>query len=154
MKHLYVWLLTIACVLALVGAGVEAAPPGLPTVFYGTVRTGIGVPEGATVFAMVGDVELARATVRQEAMLGSVYVLDVPADDSDTPEIEGGRAGDAVSFGIELPNGMRYTMIQTGTWQGGTATQIDLTAKHVIRLPLIIRIGNDSYGRTSVRSQR
>lgn len=154
MKHLSAWLITIVFVLALVGGGVEAAPPGLPTVFYGTVRTGLDVPEGATVFAMIGNVELARTTVRQEAMLGSVYVLDVPADDADTPEIEGGRSGDAISFGIELPNGVRYTMIQTGTWQGGTATQIDLTAKHVIRLPLIIRVGNESHGRASVRSQR
>ena len=52
----------------------------------------------------------------------SVYSLEVPGDDPDTPEREGGREGDTVQF--ELGSVLAD---QAGTWHSGTSVQLDLT---------------------------
>ena len=142
-------------VVAFVGPQVEAEPPGLPTVFYGTVGIGSAIPSDARVTVSIGGRELAEAKVREESILGTVYGIDVPADDADTPDREGGRDGEAVTFQIELPNGRRYGTMQTGVWQGGTAMQLDLTARHSVRLPLIIRpAGQAQPASATMRSRR
>ncbi|MBM3188203.1 MAG: hypothetical protein FJZ90_05710 [Chloroflexi bacterium] len=154
MNKTHLLLVSIVFLFAVVGANVQAAPPGLPNVFYGTVQIGSEIPSDAVVVATVKGAEAVRAPVRQESVLGTVYVIDVPADDPETPEIEGGRPGDDVVFSVESPGGRQYTMLPIGTWRGGSATPLNLTAQHVVRLPLIVFSGGERSRDTSMRSHR
>ena len=53
----------------------------------------------------------------------SVYRLDVPGDDPDTPGVEGGRDGDSVRFKVA-----GFDADQTATWRSGSYARLDLTA--------------------------
>ncbi len=132
---------TLLIVLLLVfhGAGVLAAPPALPASFYGTVRiNGHDAPSGSVISARILGNEYGRGTVIEDALSGSVYALDVVADDIDTIEIEGGRDGDLVTFVVEMPDGPRYTVAQTGIWRSGVVTELNLRVVIGLTLPLIL----------------
>jgi PKD repeat protein len=53
----------------------------------------------------------------------SVYTIDIPADNPDTAEKDGGEEGDNVVFKIGSD-----TADQTGTWHSGTNVEVNLTA--------------------------
>jgi hypothetical protein len=133
--------LTFAAVVALLVPlpGVQAAPPGLPSVFYGTVDTGDEIPPGALVLASIGSVGCGQALVKHDPALGTVYILDVRADDPDTIQVEGGVVGDDVAFTVWLPDRRTYPMIQSETWQGGVAAELNLSSTCSVVLPLIVR---------------
>jgi len=118
--------------LILVGAGladaagtpVLAVPP-LPSSFYGTVKVnGANVPEGTQVTAWVDGVRYAYTTVLIYQG-DTVYALDVPGDEQETPEtIEGGVQGDVIVFRV---GGVPADQI--ATWQTGTNVNLDLTLR-------------------------
>jgi hypothetical protein len=56
----------------------------------------------------------------------SVYSLDVPGDDPDTPEKDGGLSGDKVYFEIEYEE-LSVPMTETGVWNIGDYCDLDLT---------------------------
>ena len=123
----------------LVSIGVQAEPPGLPSMFYGTVRVYGQMPlSSAEVVAYVGGVEAGRTEIGQVPSLGATYTLDVKADDPGTPEVEGGADGDSVRFAVELPGGLTYSMAQKALWHRGSATPLDLSSPLVV-LPLVVR---------------
>ena len=141
MRRARVLLIVIALSLfAIASATAEAGPPGLPAVFYGTVSVGGAAPLGSTVSAYIGEQLFAQVAVQEQAFLGTVYVLDVPADDADTTPREGGINGDTVRFSIEVPEGDLYWAAQQGTWGSGNYLPLDLDAVRPVALPLIIRL--------------
>jgi hypothetical protein len=98
------------------------AMPGLPSSFYGTVRMNNGnVMDGMVVQAFLGDLMVAQGYT-QKYQGGSVYSLSVPADDTGTSVIEGGREGDKIIFKVGgiLAN-------ETGTWHSATNVPVNLT---------------------------
>ncbi|MBC7236225.1 MAG: hypothetical protein H5T69_10300 [Chloroflexi bacterium] len=127
----YRWLMGILLIaLSLMGdLSAYAAPPGLPAVFYGSVKVGEGnIPLGSVVHAYIDGVGFDQATVQQDPGQGTVYVLNVRADDPDTPEKEGGRDGDVVTFRLEMPGGETRHMVQRGVWYSGEAMLLNLTS--------------------------
>jgi hypothetical protein len=112
--------LTIGLLL-ISAAAVLAGPPPLPSSFYGAVKVnGANVPVGTIVSAWINGVKYVETTVLLYAG-DTVYSLNVPGDDPETPGIEGGVSGDIVVFHI----GDQVTD-QTGFWQSGTNVGLDL----------------------------
>ena len=98
-------------------------PPGLPSSFYGTVMVdGSSVPAGVAVSAWINGVSYVDV-VTQSYGGQILYSINVPADDSSTTEIEGGKAGDTIVFHIGS-----LTAVETGTWNAGSNVQLNLTA--------------------------
>ena len=101
---------------------VGAFPP-LPSGFYGTVKIdGANVPTGTVVYAQINGITYANATV-QLYQGDTVYSLDVPGDDTDSPDIvEGGVAGNTVTFLIgSVP------AVQTGPFVSPSNVSLNLT---------------------------
>jgi hypothetical protein len=100
-----------------------AAPPPLPSSFHGTAQiSGADVPAGTPVSALIAGVVYAEtSTFLAEG--ASVFIIDVPGDDPDTPGIEGGSAGDTIVFQLD-----GFDADQTGTWSPGSYVRLDLTA--------------------------
>jgi len=109
--------------LALSPTVAEAVPP-IPSSFYGTVKlNGSNVPNGTKVSAWIGGVKYAE-TETETWQGDSVYSIDVPGDDPDTPGKDGGVEGETIVFKIAS-----YTADQTGTWHSGTSLPLNLTAE-------------------------
>jgi len=89
--------LLLALSLVLVATPVLAVPQG-GHVFYGTVTTeGVTAAEGTVITASVAGVEYTT-TVDSQGRYGYTPVFNIPADDPDTPGIEGAEASDLVEF--------------------------------------------------------
>lgn len=101
---------------------VKAAPPPLPAGFYGTVTIrGANVPTGTEVLAWINGILCAKTTTFIYRGV-SVYGLDVPGDDPDTPHIvECGTDGAVVGF---MVNGQAIE--QTDHWHSGVNVQVNL----------------------------
>jgi len=79
------------------------AIPGIPHKFYGTVTIdGAPAPDGTMIYAMIETPEdyLIFNTTTTGGSYGWDPTFIVPADDPDTPEIDGGLEGDYVLFFI------------------------------------------------------
>lgn len=115
----------LVSLLLMLGMPLQAAPQ-LPSSFYGTVTVdGANVPDGTVITAWINDV-LYDQTVTFSVDGVSVYTLDVRSDDPDTPDqVEGGVSGDTVIFKIG-----DLQAEQTGVWQGGSNTELNLSAVH------------------------
>ena len=124
MKYKYlliVVLIIIGLVLVEVPTGL-AEPPPMPSSFYGTVKeNGSNVPLSTKISAWINGVKYAETPVIIY-IADTVYTLDVPGDIAGTAEIEGGKSGDLIFFYI----GNR-TANQTGFWQSGTNTELNLS---------------------------
>lgn len=114
------WLLLI---VVLLGQKAIAQPPPLPATFYGTVTLdGVDAPVGTPIQALVNGVVVAQTQVfRFEGR--SVYVLDVPGDDADTQQTEGGADGSLVLF--RVGNAVAQS---AGVWRDAATTALDLSA--------------------------
>ncbi len=97
------------------GEVAEAQPSGPPHRFAGSVTLDDApAAAGTSVTAIVNGAECGSATVIESAA-GSTYVVDVPQSCADD--------GDTVNFAIG-----GYHAAETGTYAGGTRTDLDLTA--------------------------
>jgi hypothetical protein len=116
-------ILVLTAGLLLASALTVLAVPPLPSSFYGTVKVdGANVPGGTIVSAWIDGVKHAETTVSLYAD-DTVYGLNVPGDDPETPGIQGGVEGDTVVFYI---GGLEAD--QTGTWHSGANVDLNLTA--------------------------
>jgi Tol biopolymer transport system component len=115
-------LMAAMVLLSLSPTAAGAAPP-IPSSFYGTAKlNGANVLDATKVSAWVGGAKYAETeTIIWEG--DSVYSIEVPGDDPDTPEKDGGVEGDTVVFKIG-----DHTADQTGTWHSGTNVELNLTA--------------------------
>ncbi len=123
MKRKALWSFILAFLLALPIMGTALAAPPPPHSSYGTVKVnGTNVTNG-TITAWINGTQYG--TVATQMWNGdSVYSIDVPGDDSDTPDIiEGGVAGDTIIFKIDGQEAE-----QTATWASGTSSELNLTA--------------------------
>ena len=114
--------LAAAMLLGLVGlfsaelADAQTPPSGLPHRFAGTVSVdGEGAAAGTSVTASVNGTECGSITVVNNVTYGATYAVDVPASCAE--------AGDTVSFSVG-----GYDAAETGTWAGGSRSDINLTA--------------------------
>lgn len=116
--------------LSLFQAGADPEdPPPLVHVVYGAVTAeGDDVPEGTPISAWIGGRKLAE-TRSLLADGRSVYRLDVPGDVADTPEVEGARPGETITFKV-----LGQTVEKTTPWQGGTFERNDLVSEIVVDL--------------------
>jgi len=101
---------------------VQALPP-FPSSFLGQVSlNGLDIPVAVRIEALINDKVVAyNHSFMHEGH--SFYFLDVPGDDPSTAVIEGGKAGQEITFligGIEAE--------QTATWASATNVRLDLTA--------------------------
>src|SRR5947207_3125706 len=91
-----VMVLVIVFMLMLTTSSRMQAAPSLPASFYGTVAIdGASAPVGTFVSAWIDDVKVAE-TATFTADGNSVFRIDIPGDDPDTPTIEGGVAGKTI----------------------------------------------------------
>jgi hypothetical protein len=110
-------------ILLLSGTTVVEAMPPLPSSFHGTVkRDGTNVAEGTVVSAWINGVKYAE-TQSQMYQGNSVYAINVPGDDPDTTQVEGGVEGNTIVFKVG-----DSTASPTGTWHTGTDVDLNLTA--------------------------
>lgn len=122
-------LLLAAVLLALtphiVSMRLYAAPlgaPPLPATFYGIVTVGgNSAPAGATVTAWINGQQVATTLTFLDNGLAT-YQINVPGDDPDTPQVEGGQAGDPIRFQIDGQDASLATL-----WQVGILAQLNLT---------------------------
>ena len=99
------------------------AIPSLPSSFYGTVKVNADkVPDGTAIQALIGG-QVYGQGVTQTYQGDSVYILDVPDDNTDTAAQDGGREGDTIQFKI---GGVLAK--KTAVWHSGTNTNLNLTA--------------------------
>lgn len=112
--------LMVAVVPVQADVAAQAGPPPLPASFYGQVLIEGEAPSPTSISAFIHDVQFAESPLISQAGQW-VYALKIPADNPATADIEGGRAGDTVSFFAG------DTAVATAVWQGGTNTQLDLT---------------------------
>jgi len=116
--------LFIGGALTLIATVPVLAIPPLPSSFYGRIQVNAdNVPDGTLVRAMIDGQVCARGHT-QTYQGHSVYSLDVPGDDPETPVRDGGREGDVIQFEI---GGVPAD--QTGVWHGGTNVELDLSAE-------------------------
>ncbi len=99
------------------------SPPSLPSSFYGIVMLdGRDAAAGSTVSGWIADTQYAEQPVRM--FKGKpFYAINVPADDPSTPDVEGGKPGDVVTFHIG-----DQVVAETAVWQSGTNVKFDLSA--------------------------
>ena len=125
--------LTFAATLG--AASMALAAPPIPYSPWGIVTiNGVAAPDGIEVTAWIEGVQYAATTTQQ-----SYYALDVPGDDPDTAEKDGGLPGETVTFQVG-----EHMVDQSGTWQSGNSVQLDLGVEapgegYRLRLPLILR---------------
>ncbi len=131
-------LFLVICMLVLNVQTVLAFPP-LPSGFYGTVKIdGVNVPNDTVIYAEInGHVYASAVVILYNG--GTVYSLDVPGNDTDTPDIiEGGVEGDTVVFLIGT-----IQATQTGIWHSGTDISFNLTG-FTNHAPTDISLSNSS----------
>ena len=123
MKRKALWSFILAFLLALPIIGTALAAPPLPSGFYGTAKTtdGANLDDGTQVTAWINGTQYVM-TATQTYNGESWYAFDVSGDDPDTPGIEGGVAGDTITFQIGGQDAL-----ETATWASGSSTQLNLT---------------------------
>lgn len=116
-------LFSIVALLVLTPDTPLRAAPQLPSSFYGTVTVdGANAAAGTLVTAWINGVQYAQ-TATFTSNGSSVYTLDVPGDDPETPGlVEGGVTGNTIIFKVG-----GQTVPQTGTWQTGSNVALNLS---------------------------
>jgi PKD repeat protein len=106
----YCTILTIILASTICFSHVKAVPQ-MPHRFWGSV-TVAGQPalNGTLVEAKINNITYASTTT-----LNGNYDFQVPADDPDTPEIEGGKTGDLILFYVARTYATNYTFAIGGT---------------------------------------
>lgn len=114
--------IVLALVLVFSSFSTAQALPPLPSSFFGPVRLdGALVPAGTLISARISGIEYATTlTTIYEG--DSVYSINIPGDDPDTPGKDGGAPGDVVAFYL---NGIAAN--ETANWVSGTNVSLPLT---------------------------
>jgi hypothetical protein len=100
---------------------VVQAIPVLPSSFHGTVKVNkTNVEDGTLIEAIINGQVFAHGYT-QVYNGDSVYVVNIPGDDSSSATVDGGNEGDIVSFTI---GGIQAA--QTGIWHAGTSVDLNL----------------------------
>jgi uncharacterized repeat protein (TIGR01451 family) len=116
---------TRAAFLALIASLAGATAPPRPATFFGVATAGgSAAPAGTSVSAWIDGVQYAESTVFAAGGV-SVYRLDVPGDLPGTAAVEGGTAGQTVTF--KVGGGQAA---ETGVWQEGAPTRLDLSGSN------------------------
>lgn len=104
----------------------QTMPPALPASYWGTVTiNGAFVPAGTEL--AIGSGGIIYATALSTIYEGSAYYrLNVPEDDPETPERDGGQPDEVLEITVA---GLRAD--QTVIWQSGLNQRVDLTASSV-----------------------
>jgi hypothetical protein len=125
--------------LLLYNVSTALAYPSGSSGYYGTVKLdGVNVPAGTQVFALINGIQYARSDYLVYNG-DTVYSVDVPDDDPNTPTIiEGGAPGDTVVFYIGSAKAD-----QTAPWACGNSLNLNLTANPGISLS-VNKNGNGS----------
>ncbi len=135
------WLIILSLVLGMFVINLQTvlAFPPIPSGFYGTVKVdGANVPNGTVIYAEIDGQQYASAVV-MTYNVDTVYSLDVPGDNSDSPGIlEGGVEGDTVVFFIGT-----IQATQTAIWHSGTNISLNLTG-FTNHAPTDISLSNSS----------
>jgi hypothetical protein len=94
----------------------------VPSSFYGTIQVdSANIEPGTSIKALIQNQVIAEGfTLMYEG--ASVYTINVPGDDNETPEVDGGREGEQIFFEV---GGL--VAEQTGTWHSGTNVELNLT---------------------------
>ena len=130
--------LGIALMLFMLSGASALAVPPLPSSFYGRVTLdGLDASPGVLVSAWIKGVKYAETEV--ETYEGhSVYAINVPGDDDDTPGVDGGVEGDVVSFRVA-----GYAAAETAVWHSAVSVEQSISARSslpgVLWLPLVVR---------------
>jgi hypothetical protein len=115
--------------ISLLAARPVLAFPSLPSSFYGTVKiNGADVPDGTLVQALING-KVINEIQTQTYQGDSFYSLDVPGDDPDTLDVEGGQDGDTIEFMIG-----GIVVDQAGTWKSGTIVALNISASSAATL--------------------
>jgi hypothetical protein len=106
--------ITLAIMFALLFApGIVSAQQAVPCFYFGTVvLDGQSIPDNIGVTAWIGD--LFWMAQRWTDAGESWYGVEIPGDDTETPQKDGGLAGDTIFFRIG-----DVLADQTGVWQEG-----------------------------------
>lgn len=83
---------------------------------------GARAADGTIVEARIGGITYATSRVLTVGYETGLYRLDVPGDDPDTATIEGGRAGETVTFRVAGRDAQ-----ESGVWRSGDAQLLNLT---------------------------
>lgn len=105
----------------------HAAPavPLPPATVWGRLTVdGAPAVDGTFVRANIAGLEYGATTTTTQGGIAGAYVLDVRADDPFTPEVEGGRAGETVTFASD-----GLIVGQTVTWNSGAVYHLELAAR-------------------------
>jgi PKD repeat protein len=126
MKEMRGKIKVIMCCILLVTAltagflKVQCVPP-MPHRFYGYVTVaGAPAPDGTLVAAKIAGITYASTTT-VDGKYGYAVAFNVPADDPDTPEKEGGQEGDTIEFYVAGRYATSYA------FEYGAITQLNLT---------------------------
>ena len=114
--------LLASLLLSALPKSVQALPP-FPSSFLGQVSlNGLDIPVAVRIEALInGQVYAYNHSFMHEGH--SFYFLDVPGDDPSTAVVEGGKAGQQITFligGVEAE--------QTASWASATNVRLDLSA--------------------------
>ncbi|RME47138.1 MAG: carboxypeptidase regulatory-like domain-containing protein, partial [Chloroflexi bacterium] len=123
MSRLYVPLAAGLLLIIVAGAVAVAGTPTQSSSFYGVVTLdGASVPAGTLISAWMDGVKLAEAPTTRVGGY-AIYLISVPGDDPDTPQVEGGREDRPIHFRVA-----GYEAVELAPWRAGTRTRLDLTS--------------------------
>jgi PKD repeat protein len=155
-RSTHLLMLRTLVVISVLIARPALAVPLPPATFWGTLTLdGAPAPDGSILRALIQNVEFASTTVFSRNGQQGLYVIDIPADDPNTPDVpEGGQPGQIITFAID---GAKIG--QTAIWKVGNAGNVNLlgnpTTSPVANficlpragpVPLIIRCTDTSTG--------
>jgi hypothetical protein len=128
----------VISILLLIGVEPVLGQPPIPSSFYGRVGLdGTDVNPGAAISAWIGGVKIAETAALMYAG-HSVYAINVPGDDPESPAIEGGVEGDAITFRV-----LGHPSQDSAEWHSATNVEHDIAALSAptnrLCLPLVFK---------------
>lgn len=123
LRHLIITVLVILFGLSInTRANAAVNPPSWPFIVYGEIDPGNNqVLTNSVVIAKIKEAKVAETQV-QNYNQKLVYKLTIPADDPDTPALDGGKEGNLIKFWVD-----NLEALQTTTWKNSTTEKLNLS---------------------------